>query len=150
MAFIFKLQTLLHYRETLEEQAQLKLAREQQQLVLQENRLADLHEQRQRTIEELERRKKKLMPASLYAFFTDVLSMTENAMDQQRENIAAQKKIIDRVRREVIERMRQRKVIDQIRKKDYQTYLLESMRKELKENDEQAILVRGVQDNLLQ
>jgi len=150
MPFTFKLQTLLHYKKNLEEQAQLKLAREQQQLVLQEKRLAGLQEQRKRTIEELERRKKNIMPAFLYAFFTDTLMMTENAMEQQKESIAAQKKIIDRVRRELIEKMRQRKVIDQIRKNDYQAYLLESMRREYKENDEQALLVRGVQDNLLQ
>ena len=150
MAYTFKLQTLLNYRQTLEEQAQLKLAKEQQQLILQEKRLLELQDRRLRTIDELEQCKKKIMPAPLFTFYMDTLLMIEKAMQKQRESIVAQKKIIDRMRSELIERMRQRKVIDQLRNRDHEAYLLESTRKELKDNDEQALLVRNFQDNLLQ
>ena len=149
MAYSFKLQTLLNYRQTLEEQAQLKLAKEQQQLVLQENRLAELQQRRLRTIDALEQRKKTVMPASLFTYFMDSLLLAEKAIAQQRESIAAQKKIIDRLRSELVEKMRQRKVIDRLRDRDHTAYLLESLRKELKENDEQALLARSDQDSLL-
>ena len=93
---------------------------------------------------------KKIMAAPLFTFFMDTLLMTEKAIQKQRESIAAQKKIIDRLRSELVEKMRQRKVIDQLRTRDHEAYLLESTRKELKVNDEQALLVRNFQHNLLQ
>lgn len=149
MAYSFKLETLLNYRKTLEEQEQLKLARELQQLALQEMRLEELREQRGRTIAELEQRKKTVMTASLFAFYMDAILLTEGAIARQRESIAGQERVVERVRQQVVERMRQRKVIEQLRKRDYEQYLQESLRQELKENDEQALLARGAQQTLL-
>ena len=149
MAYTFKLETLLTYRKTLEEQEQLKLAKELQQLVLQELQLEKLKEQRSRVIVELENRKKKVMTASLFTFYMDTILLTERSIERQRESIAGQKQVIERIRLQVVERMRQRKVIEQLRKRDYENYLQESLRRELKENDEQALLVRGIQETLL-
>jgi len=148
MAYSFKLETLLSYRKTLEEQEQLKLAREQQQLAQQERQLGELQERRALAIAELEQRKKKVMPASLFSFYMDTILLAERNIERQRESIAGQRQVVERTRQQVVERMRQRKVIEQLRKRDYAQYMLESLRQELKENDEQALLVRGVQETL--
>lgn len=148
MAYSFKLETLLNYRKTLEEQEQLKLAHEQQQLVLQEKQLVELQQQRVRLIAELEERKKKVMTASFFSFYMDTILLTDRRILRQRESIAGQKQVVERTRRQVVERMRQRKVIEQLRKRDFAQYLQENLRKELKENDEQALLVRGLQETL--
>jgi flagellar FliJ protein len=149
MAYIFKLETLLNYRKTLEEQEQLKLAREMQQLAQQEMQLVRLQEQRARVITELEQRKKKVITASLFTFYMETIHLTDRSIERQRESIAGQKQVVERTRRQVVERMRQRKVLEQLRKRGYEEFLQESLRQELKENDEQALLVRGVQETLL-
>lgn len=89
------------------------------------------------------------MTASLFTFYMETILLTERSIERQRESIAGQMQVIERVRLQVVERMRQRKVIEQLRKRDYDLYMRESLRRELKENDEQALLVRGIQETLL-
>ena len=143
MAYTFKLETLLNYRKTLEEQQQLQLARELQQLALQEKRLDELQLRRTLAIADLEERKKKVLSAALFAFCMEAIMLVEREIGLQRESIAGQRQVVERTRQQVVECMRERKVIEQLRKRDYEQYLQESLRQELKENDGQALLARG-------
>lgn len=143
MAYRFKLETLLGYRRTLEEQAQQVLAKELAVLDAHRRRLAELEEERLRLGEELESRKKKKLPALLFTFYMDALGRKEEEVQARRLLIDSQQQVVEGARRELAEKMKARKVIERAREKDHQEYLRESLRQAQNENDEQAILRYG-------
>ncbi|MEJ2031751.1 MAG: flagellar FliJ family protein [Deltaproteobacteria bacterium] len=143
MAYRFKLETLLDYRRTLEEQAQQTLAKELAVLDAHRRHLAELEEERLHLGNELESRKKKKLSALLFAFYIEALGRKETEVRARRLMIDSQQQAVDRARNELTERVKARKVIERAREKDHQEYIRERRRQEQNENDEQAVLRYG-------
>jgi flagellar FliJ protein len=143
MAYRFKLETLLDYRRTLEEQAQQTLAKELAVLDDHRRHLAELEEERLHLGNELESRKKKKLSALLFAFYIEALGRKETEVRARRLMIDSQQQAVDRARNELTERVKARKVIERAREKDHQEYIRERRRQEQNENDEQAVLRYG-------
>ncbi|MDA8166099.1 MAG: flagellar FliJ family protein [Desulfobacteraceae bacterium] len=143
MAFRFKLETLLSYRRTLEEQAQQQLAREQAVLAAHRQRLVELEEERLRLGAELENRKKRPMTGLLFTFYMDALGRKEEEIGARRLMIDAQQMAVEKARSGLADRVKARKVIERAREKEHQAYVREALRKEQKENDEQTVLRHG-------
>jgi len=149
MAYHFKLEPLLTYRRNLEERAQLKLAREQRILGEHIRRLSELRLDRQRIVEDLEERKKRRMPVVLYSFYMECIRNKEREIQVQSNMIEAQKKVVEMVRKELLEKVKERKVIERVREKDYRNYMQEILKKELQEGDEQAVLRYGRDERVM-
>lgn len=149
MAYRFRLETLLSVRRTREEQAQLAMAKEQRLLDELIDRLERLGEQRQRTIDDLEKRKHSRMSAPLFSLYLDGIWQIDLTIARQKDSIASQRQVLERFRQKVIAAVRDRKVMERLKEKDREAYLQEEIRRELAINDEQALLVFGRQDNLL-
>lgn len=143
MAYRFKLETLLGYRRTLEEQAQQALAKELAVLDAHRRRLAELEKERLQLADELEGRKEKKISAPLFALYMDALGRKEMEIRARHLMIESQEQAVARARNELAARMKARKVIERAREKDYQEYVRESLRREQNENDEQAVLRYG-------
>ncbi|MFZ5758626.1 MAG: flagellar export protein FliJ [Thermodesulfobacteriota bacterium] len=143
MAFHFQLEPVLTVRKNLEEQVQLKLGREQMVLNGQQLRLADLREKRAAIDRALEDLKKQTLPARTFLLYLESMRIHELQMHLLTSAIAAQQQVVERVRAELAEAMKQRKIIEALRENALQQYLAETRRKEQNESDEQALLRHG-------
>jgi len=143
MAFHFRLESVLTVRKNIEEQTQLKLAREQMMLQKHLLRFAELQEKRSELCEAMEERKKKPISGSLFLFYMEAMRIQELQLRILQTTIASQQQIVEKVRTELTEAMKKRKIIDVLREKELQKYLLEMRRKEQNESDEQALLRHG-------
>jgi flagellar FliJ protein len=143
MAFHFSLESVLTVRKNIEEQMQLKLAREQMMLHNHQARLLDLQNRRRDLSEAMEERKKKPMSGSMFLFYMEAMRIQELQMRVLQTTIAAQGKVVEKVRADLAQAMKKRKIIDVLREKELEKYLLEARRREQKESDEQALLRHG-------
>jgi len=143
MAFHFRLESVLTVRKNIVEQVQFKLAREQLMLQKHELRFAELQDKRYELCEAMEERKKKPISGSLFLFYMEAMRIQELQLRILQTTIAAQEKVVEKVRSELAEAMKKRKTIEVLREKELQKYLLETRRKEQNESDEQALLRHG-------
>lgn len=143
MAFKFRLQSVLFFRSTLEEKAQLALARAQHLLEEQSQRLQRLRDERQEMMAELERRKQGAMAATLYAIYVEGLVGMEGEIVRQVGTVEGQEQVVETCRQELARRMQDRKVMERLKEKDFQLFIAETLKREQKQSDEQAILRYG-------
>lgn len=140
MAFQFKLEQILTYRQNLEEQAQLNLTREKNILMRLKDRLAEFVQDLQRLITALEERKKKSIPAAEFALAMEGISFKEDQIQGQKNLIDKQQRVVEKARYALFERVKERKVIEKLKEKGYRDYLKESVRKDQAESDEKATI----------
>lgn len=143
MAYRFKLQVLLGCRKILEEQAQLRVGREQRLLLEQIRRLEEMGERRTRVIAEFEQRKRQPFGGALFSMYLETIARIDADIERQRRTIESQKRTVEDARRELLERMRDRQIMERLREKDQRRYLDEEKRKEFAMGDEQAVLRFG-------
>lgn len=143
MAYQFRLESVLSLRRTLEEQAQLKLAREQAILQRHIRRHEELVTARQAMIHELDQKLRGDMTASVYFIYLNSLRNAAAELKKQENVIASQRKVVERERDELVVRMRSRKVLEKYRERDHSSYLQTEGRKEQSEYDELAVLRHG-------
>lgn len=143
MAYRFRLESVLIYRNNLEELAQQKLFGEQIILKNHIQRLEELKAERIIMIEDFEQRKKKRLSAAFFAFYMEGINAKDREIQFQNTTIESQRKVVEMAREELKEKVKDRKVIERAKERDYQKYLQEFLRKEQKESDEQAILRYG-------
>ena len=149
MAYHFRLETLLDYRLTMEEQAQHRLAKELAALENHKRRLEELGAIRSRLIQEVEERKQRGIMASLYLFYMEAIRYKDIEITMQRNTIEAQKKVVVDARLNMVEKKKEREVVEKVKEKDYQAYIQEELKKELHENDEQVLLRFGRVETLI-
>ncbi len=140
MAYRFKFETVLDYRRNLEDLAQQKLVKEQNILANHERWLADLQAGKQRMVADFEERKKKNIPAPLFAYYMDALANKDREIAAQKNTIAAQKRVIESIRAELAERIKDRKVMEKAKERDFTRYWQEYLKREQMEHDEMAVL----------
>ncbi len=143
MAFQFKLEQVLSYRRNLEEQAQLNLAKEKVILDNFKRQLARLRSERLAFINSLEERKKKSIPAVEFSFRQECIDAKEFEIEEQIVVVEKQKRVMEKARFALFEKVKERKIIEKLREKNLQEYTTESLRKEQSELDEKATIRFG-------
>ncbi len=149
MAYRFRLQTLLDYRASLEEEARLRLGREQHQLERQRRALEELGQRRQRVVEAFEEAKRQTLPASRFSYFYQTIAGIDEAMARQRQTIAAQEQVVAEARQQLAAAMRERQIMERLRDRDLAAFLAEERRREQNVVDELMMLRFGRNENLL-
>ncbi len=140
MAYHYKLETLLNVRRNIEEQAQLKLARELYVLENHKAYLIELQTKRLEALDTLTSYKQGTMAAAMYSFYVENIERKDREIIFQYQAIAAQEQAIAVVRAELVARMKERQIVERLKEKDFKLYRQEELRKEQKESDEQAVL----------
>lgn len=148
MAYHFKFETLLGLRRNLEEIAQQKLARELLLLEEQKQRLAALQQERQKMIAEFEEKKRRQMPAPVFAFYMEGIFHKEQEIEAGGILVETRLAAVVRAREELAGKVRDKKVMEKARERDYQKFLLAGLKKEQKEADEMMVLRFGRRENL--
>lgn len=143
MAYQFRLETVLSYRKSLEEQTQLKLSREHSILQGHMVRLEEIVTEKNDIVASLNNLLRSEVLASMYAFYQDSIAMKELQIEHQKTLIASQQKVVETFRNELIEKIKDRKVMERYRERDYRKYLDEQSKKEQKILDELAVLRHG-------
>ena len=143
MAFQFRLESVQVYRSSLEEKAQLRLAREQRLLDNHSQHLEGLKVERQEMINGFEARKTQVISSALFAVYAEAIAAKERSVEEQQRVIASQRHVVEECRRELARRMQERKVIERIREKKYKEYIAETLKKEQTVSDEQAVIRHG-------
>lgn len=143
MAFHFTLESVLTLRKNIEEQIQLKLAREQMILNAHQLRLEDLKKKRADLCLVMEEKKKQTLAVKIFLFYMESMRIQELQIHILTNTIAAQQQIVAGVRAELAEAMKQRKILDVLKENALLKYLDETRRKEQNESDEQALLRYG-------
>ncbi|MGV1099434.1 flagellar export protein FliJ [Thiovibrio sp. JS02] len=147
MAYHFRLETVLALRRNLEELAQQKLARELLILESHTQRLAGLRSQRQALVDEFEEKKRNTMPAPLFSFYMDAISLKEREIEAVTRLLESQQQVVLAAREALAEKVREKKVMEKARERDYQKFLQAQMKKEQNEADEQMVLRFGRHGN---
>ncbi len=119
------------------------MAREQMILKGHRDLLADLQAQRGQMLAEMEERKKRKIPGSLFMHYMNGIRSKELEIVMQQNTVASQEEVVAEIRSQLVEAMKKRKTMEVIREKDLQHYLREAVRQEQNQNDEQAILRYG-------
>ena len=143
MAYHYKLETLLTVRRNIEEQCQHKLAHELYVLDNHKQFLSDLKQQRLDLFATLEEKKCETMSAALFSFYVESIHNKNRQISFQKNAIEAQKQIIEEVRAELAEKMKERKVVERLKEKDFIAYSKELQRKAQNESDEMAVMRFG-------
>lgn len=143
MTFQFKFESVLSLRRNLEEQAMLKLALEKDVLDDLVKKLARLQRERLALIDALEEKKKQSISIALFAVYMEGIGRKETDIEDQTAAIDRQKRVIEKARYALFEKVKERKIIEKLREKEYRDYLREDARKEQHENDEKTTLRHG-------
>ncbi|MCK5341308.1 MAG: flagellar FliJ family protein [Desulfobulbaceae bacterium] len=131
------------FRRNLEEQAHLKLVREQDILIGHKKRLEVLKSERVRIIQDLEERKKKRLQAALFSLYMNSIRSRERDIQVQMTMIESQKHVVEEARKALLEKVKERQIIEKAKERDHQNFLKEVLKEELKEHDEMAVLTFG-------
>ena len=143
MAYRFRLETVLTYRRSLEEQVQLRLAREQRLLDTHLDRLDHLKAERRQIMRDLESAKRKQLAAPMFSNYMECIDTKEWEIRAQAVTVESQRRVVDEAREELQDKMKDRKVMERAKEQDYNTYLRGYLRKEQNDSDEQALLRFG-------
>jgi len=143
VAYRYRLETVLRVRETLEEQAKLKLAREIAVLERHRLRLRELEDERVNLLRNIEEKKRGVVPAPLFVFLADSVRMKDGQIEFQRNAIEVQNRLVEQARQALAERMKSRKIITRMREKDFMEYLKTERHRQQVEADEMAVIRFG-------
>ncbi len=146
MAFKFRYESLLVYRNHLKEKAETDLARAIRALRVSEHALADLVQDRRRSAAELEADLGRALDAASMRSHVDYLSHMEDKVRAQAANVAKQGTAVQQERKQLLLRTKEYKIMENLKEKDRAKWMLEQERKERNRLNEIAVLRhRGAQ-----
>lgn len=137
MAFKFKLEKVLEYREQLEEQAMQALAEARQAEENEEARLCSMQDELMVQQDSLHRNITDANERWLTASFITAL---QDDIKKSRARLVALKEETSRCQSELIIKAQERKLLDKLKSKQAERYAEEEKLKEQRENDETATI----------
>jgi len=139
MAFIFRLQSLYHWRKNLEELSQLRLAGYLIALAGQEERMEQLRETRKAYDGECRQKAGQGAAVSdllLYLdYFDDSFQKLEVLEQERKRNL----KVIETERRKLLDLTRERKILDKLKERQFKKFMAEQEKKERKAMDDLVV-----------
>jgi flagellar export protein FliJ len=140
MAFKFRYESLLMYRNHIKEKAQMDLARAIRALKVSEQALAGLVQDRRRAAAELEADLGRPMDAGLMRSYLDYLSHMSDRIQAQVGEIAARETAVRQERKRLLSRAKDYRIMENLKEKDRAKWMLELERKERIRLNEIAVL----------
>lgn len=139
MRFSFKLQSLLNWKESLEEESRMKLTGQNRRLRKQEEKIQELTDQR----EENDRQLRKKMERGVFAQEYSTCKLFDEENYQVLLQMESNRKQMAQEIKEEWERltglMKERKILERLKEKRFRTYLNRQKKLEQKYLDEAAI-----------
>jgi len=140
MAFKFRYESLLVYRNHRKEKSEMDLARAMRELRTCEKGLADLVQDRGRAAAELETDLGIPMDAGRMASYVDYLSHMAEKIRAQATEVTNQKKAVRQERKQLLLRTKECRIMENLKEKDRVKWMMEQERKERIRLNEIAVL----------
>ncbi len=141
--FTFRLEAVQTIRMNNEEQALMKLGREQTVLQNQKQQLQDYVEARIAMMINLEEKEHQKISGGFIRLYTDSILAKEHQIALLHTTIASQEGVVHKARLELNERVKERKIIEVLYDRDYAAFQDEERKREQDESDEMAVLRYG-------
>lgn len=139
MAFVFKLQSLLNWKKSLEELAQKHLADLRQELQRQEEEIQNLTIQRITYDQEVKEKSAQGIPAGEYMNYQEFLEQSYHALIALEEKKKGHVQEIEEARKKLLSLTKEKKILEKLRERRFRSYMLEMERKIQAIHDERAV-----------
>jgi flagellar protein FliJ len=139
MTFLFKLQSLLNWKKSLEELAQKELAVQLKELRKEEEEIEALILKRIGYDQELKEKSAQGIPSGEYLTYQQYSEQTYKELINREEKKGKRLQDIERAREKLLVLSKERKILGKLREKRYKKYLYESERKDQSTSDERAV-----------
>lgn len=133
--FTFRLQAVLNLKAQQEENKKNELGKAIQQLEEEKKKLRRLEDKLRQLVKEFNESTKKTTIIKLIEY-NDFLSVLNSKIKAQKENVNYSAQIVDKIREELLEAVKERKILEKLREKKQHEFFLESKKNEQKINDE--------------
>lgn len=135
MAFKFKLQKLLEYKETIEGLKKTEYGDAIYRLGLEEEKLMSLNEEKREVMEKKEANGKVTSIAEL-KMYSEYLKILSIKIGEQKQLVKQREEERDRAQDELLFAMQEKKAFEKLKEKEYKKYIMEEKKKEEKVVDQ--------------
>jgi flagellar export protein FliJ len=140
MAFKFRYESLLVYRNHLKEKAEMGLARATRELRISEQCLADLNQDRVRAASELQADLGVPMEAGLMRSYMEYLGHLTDQIRAKATEVTSRESAVREERKQLLSRAKECRIMDNLKEKDRVKWKMEQERKERLRLNEIAVL----------
>ncbi len=141
--FRFSLESLLRYRNHLEQQSQLEVARARSHVLACEKRIANYEKDYEKTTQELDTEISTGITANWYKHYTDYLAGIEYDLESEHLRLQELLKLLAEKQKELAQRSMDKKVLENLKNHRREDYYRE-MAKNLQKETDDTIIVRKV------
>jgi flagellar FliJ protein len=133
--FKFRLQSVLNYKIQKEENKKNELGKAIQRLEAEKKKLRILESQMKKLVNEFNESAKRTTVTKLIEF-NSFLSVLADRIKAQKENVNYRAQIVDKIREELLEAVKERKILEKLREKKLEEFFIEVKKSEQKISDE--------------
>ncbi len=141
--FVFSLQSVLDYRNNIEEKILGEFSEKKRELELEELRLINLITERANLIDELRKMQNKPLPVDDIARYISYVEQVRENEEKQRITIAHVSEQLETKRNELLEAVKKRKIMEKLKERHAEEYVIAARAFEQKNSDEMAVLKFG-------
>jgi flagellar protein FliJ len=139
MAFSFRLQSLLNYRRSLEDLAQIRLSERLRAYSLQEDRIRDLAERREACQSAFRVKTGEPTPVNELVFYLDFQDRSFEQLNRLEEGREKLKSEVQREREKLLSSTRDRKILEKLKEQQQKEFLQDLDRKERKQAEDLVV-----------
>ena len=143
MAFKYRYETLLSYRQHLKEKAGIELSRAQQQLIFAQESLGYYKETLKQANEYLESDLKSRVSSDELKNHCDYISGLKGRIETQKQEVAEWEKLVSERRENLLEKSKQHRTIEKLKERDFKEWSHQQRLLELKTMNEAAVIRYG-------
>jgi len=132
--FKFRLEKVLNYKETVENQSKIKFAQVKQKLTIEEALLNDFYNQKKSVIDRRNSSSKGIKVGEL-AMYNSYIGALNKRIEKQSLIVARTREELDRVKDDMVQAVTEKKIFEKLREIQYEEFIYKQGKEELKIND---------------
>jgi len=132
--FKFRLEKILNYKETVENQSKIKFAQVKQKLTIEEALLNDFYNQKKSVIDRRNSSSKGIKVGEL-AMYNSYIGALNKRIEKQSLIVARTREELDRAKDDMVQAVTEKKIFEKLREIQYEEFIYKQGKEELKIND---------------
>jgi len=132
--FKFRLEKVLNYKETVENQSKIKFAQVKQKLTIEEALLNDFYNQKKSVIDRRNSSSKGIKVGEL-AMYNSYIGALNKRIEKQSLIVARTREELDRAKDDMVQAVTEKKIFEKLREIQYEEFIYKQGKEELKIND---------------
>ncbi|HHV46967.1 MAG TPA: flagellar export protein FliJ [Tissierellia bacterium] len=132
--FKFRLEKVLNYKETVENQSKIKFAQVKQKLTIEEALLNDFYNQKKSVIDRRNSSSKGIKVGEL-AMYNSYIGALNKRIEKQSLIVARTREELDRAKNDMVQAVTEKKIFEKLREIQYEEFIYKQGKEELKIND---------------